>query len=89
MSNASKSSTPIRAFPVFVSDCKTCPLRKYSEGFKEFYCDAITDGGFSYAADVYLENENGITKSCPMWKQSKMVQVPPIKVKVKTSKIKS
>jgi hypothetical protein len=68
-----KTSTPpasIRVFPVFIADCKTCPSKKYSESFKEFFCDAITQGGFSYSADVYMENENGITDSCPYWRQS-------------------
>ena len=46
-------------FVVRVTRCGECP-------HEQFYCDLV---GGRLGVEVLMQNENGITPSCPMWPQ--------------------
>jgi hypothetical protein len=59
-----------RAFTVVVTSCRVCPHRTYSS--HDYWC-LIGSGVVSQCIELYKQNRNAITPSCPMWNEAKPI----------------
>jgi hypothetical protein len=63
------SMTTTRYFEVKVTGCNSCPKKN----IKYDCCDVDFDVGAAYLKyhEIFKQNKDQLTDSCPMWEQSK------------------
>jgi radical SAM superfamily enzyme len=60
-----------RVFTVEVTGCMNCPNKLFDAGYRIFYCTNHPDKYSHKRYDLYQQNKDQLTDSCPMWNETK------------------